>query len=66
MYACPIRHGLDTIQSVTYICHGLDVQYVTEIGRFLKSTKSRFGHPICDWDWTLFEIIQVMVWMSNP
>ena len=48
MYNCPVRNGLDTIQSVTYICHGLDSH----------PGQSLIGRSIHDWDWTLFKIIQ--------
>ena len=45
MYVCPIRHGLDTIQSVTYICHALDSH----------PDQSRIGCPNRDWDWTVVQ-----------
>ena len=56
MCDCPIHHGLDTIQSVTYLCHGLDSH----------PGQSRIGHPICDWDWTLFKIIQSQSRIGRP
>ena len=61
---CPIRHGFDTLQIVTYVCHGLDSH----------PGQSRIGRPICDWDWTHFKIIQTkhgldvqfMTWIEHP
>ena len=66
-------HGLD-VQSVTGIGwflksskpnHGLDVQSVTWIGRPIPdSSVSRIGHPIRDWDWMIFKIIQTKSWFG--
>ena len=43
MYDCPIRYGLDGVQTVTYVCHGLDGH----------PGQSRIGRPNRDWDWTV-------------
>ena len=56
MYDCPDRHGLDGVQSVTYICHGLDSH----------PGQSRIGGPIPDWDWTPFKIIQPQSQIERP
>ena len=56
MYDCPIRYGLDGVQTVTYVCHGLDDH----------PGQSRIGHPIRDWDWTLFKIIQSQSQIGCP
>ena len=56
MYDCPDRHGLDGIQSVTYVCHGL----------YCHPGQSQIGCPIRDWDWTLFKIIQSQSRIGHP
>ena len=56
IYDCPDRNGLDGVQSVTYVCHGLDNH----------PGQSRIGCPIRDWDWTHFKIIQSQSQIGCP
>ena len=75
IYDCPARNGLDGVQSMTYICHGLDSHPDQSwIGRPIrdwdwtcfKIIQSRIRHLIRGWDWTLFKIIQTKSWFGCP
>ena len=56
IYDCPDRYGLDGVQTVTYVCHGLD-DYPGQ---------SRIGHPNRDLDWMVLESVQSKSRIGRP